>query len=437
MLRLFVFILLCAMVWTGCAQMHRHLTPDIAAVPEQFLSAPAAAFVDEPWWPVFQDSTLDRLIEEALASSPTMVIAVARMEQLQAAYRYVAASIFPTLSTSSSIRSGDQQLVERYNDSFRSTEVRANTVYEIDFWQKLSSGRRRAAAELIASRNDAYTSVIALTSQVARTYYSIVRIRQELQLLQDTEAAYKLDSITVQIRNAANPETSLDAYQIQSSLAQIRALIELVSVTRSTEEHALATLLGHYPQLPYMIVADSLAHGLDTVRAGLPSELLERRPDIQAARARMAAADYAWAEAYAERFPSLTLTGSGGNVSHDLKDALDPAKMTLSIATGLTLPIFEGGRLKARAAGAGSAFREMAAEYEISVLNAFREVEDALVLGQRQVEVIRQLEFARAAADSALRIASVKYQQGTADHLTVSVAQSAYLDAARSDHSPL
>jgi NodT family efflux transporter outer membrane factor (OMF) lipoprotein len=405
--------------------------PIIATIPEQFLSAPAAAFVDEPWWPIFQDSTLTRLIDEALASSPTMEIALARMEQLQAAYRYVAASLFPSVSTSSAVHSGDQQLIERYNDSFRTISVRANTVYEIDFWQKLSSGKRRAAAELIASRNDAYTSVMALTAQVARTYFTTVRIRQELRLLQDTEASYIMDSAAVQKRNALNPMASLDYYQNQSVLAQTRALIELTSVTLTTEEHALAILLGHYPQIAGNVAVDSLTHGVDMVSAGLPSELLERRPDIQAARARMVAADFAWATAYAERFPSLTLTGSGGNVSHDLRDALDPSKMTLSIATGLTVPIFEGGRLKAQAEGAGAAFREMSAQYENTVLNAFREVEDALTLGQHQIEVIRQLEVARAAADSALRIAVIQYQQGTVTHLTVIVAQTALLDAAR------
>jgi NodT family efflux transporter outer membrane factor (OMF) lipoprotein len=431
MLRIHFLIGLFAVLLSGCVYLRRHETPVIANTPPDYLSAPVATFIDEPWWPAFQDSTLTRLIEDALASSPTMDIALARMEQLQAAYRYVAASRLPSVSTSGTVHTGDQQLVERYNDNFRTTSVRANTVYEIDFWQKLSSNRRRAAAELIASRNDAYTSVMALTSQVARTYYTLVRVRAELTLLHNAEAAYVEDSIAVQTRNTFNPVTSPDYYQTLHSLAQTRALIELTAVSLDTEEHALAILLGHYPRTSLNMAVDTLVHGLDTIRAGLPAELLQRRPDIQAARARLAAADYGWAEAYAERFPSFSLTGSGGNVSHDLIDAINPAKMTLSIATGLTLPIFEGGRLKAQYEGAGAAFREVAANYTNTVLNAFREVEDALTLGRHQVDVIHQLELAQAAADSSLAVANREYHNGTGDHLSVAMAQTTSLDAAR------
>jgi NodT family efflux transporter outer membrane factor (OMF) lipoprotein len=431
MLRTIPLLLWSAIVLAGCAHLKRHQAPLIADLPKQFVSAPTVAFVDVPWWPVFQDAALSSLIEEALASSPTMEIALARLEQYQSAYYNVSASLFPTVSTSGAVQSGAQQLVERYNDTFRAYSVRANTVYELDFWQKLSSGRRRAAAELIAGRNDAYASVITLTSQIARTYYTTVRIRQELRLLQDIEASYVLDSIAVKKRYTLSQVTALDVFQAQTALSQTRALIELIAPTLGTEEHALSLLLGHYPRITFNGRLDSLPHSIDTIRAGLPSELLERRPDIQSARARLASADYSWAAARAERFPSLTLTGSGGNVSHDLKDALDPTKMTLALATGLTIPIFEGGRLKAQEEGAVASFREVSAQYEATVLNAFREVEDALTLGEHEVEAIRQLEIAKAAADSSLRIAMELYRRGKESHLTVILAQTAMLDAAR------
>jgi outer membrane protein, multidrug efflux system len=431
MLKITILLLWSAVLLTGCGYLQRHQAPNIANIPDHFLSTSTAAFVDDPWWPAFQDTTLSRLIEEALTSSPTMEIALARMDQLQAAKRYATSSQFPSISVSGAGLSGDQRLVERYNDAFRAYSVRANTVYELDFWKKLSSERRSAISEVIASQYDANASMLALTSQVARNYYTTVRLRQELKVLRKTEASYVLDSIAVRSRLSLKPMVSSDGFQAQTVLAQTRALINLISASLGTEEHALSILLGHYPLIPQSASLDSLPSALEAIGAGVPSELIERRPDIQAIRARLAAADYSWAAAYAERFPSLILSGSSGNVSHDLGDALNPSKMTFGLVTGLTLPLFEGGRLKAQSEGAGAVFREVSAQYVVTVLNAFREVEDALTLGDYEVEAIHQLEIAEAATDSTLHITNEQYQQGAASHLAVFVAQGAQLDAAR------
>ncbi len=430
-LRTCALCLLMAIAVMGCGYLRRHQAPTIVDTPEQFLSAPTAMFVDEPWWPVFQDTTLSRLIEQAFVTSPTMDIAVARLEQLQAVNRYAASTMFPSVSTSGSVQTGDQQVIERYNDGFREYSVRANTVYEIDFWKKLSSGRRRATAELVASRYDAATSVLALTSQIARTYYTVIRLREELKALKRAETSYQIDSTAVSNLYLLKKATSLDVFQTQAVLAQTRALAELISVSIRTEEHSLSILLGYYPRASLDTALDTLPDASDVVGAGLPSELLARRPDVQAARARLAAADFAWAEAYAERFPSFSLTAIGGNVSHELKDALDPGKMTINLASRLTLPIFEGGRLRAQSDAAGTVYRQMSAEYEATVLNAFREVEDALVLAEHETAAIKQLEIATVAADSALQIARTQYLEGIVTHLTVLYAQNAQLDAER------
>jgi outer membrane protein TolC len=191
-------------------------------------------------------------------------------------------------------------------------------------------------------------------------------------------------------------------------------------------------LLGHYPRTGISGSLDALPEALREIQPGLPSELLLRRPDVRSASARMAAADLRWASANADRFPRLTLTGSGSNISEDFAEVLDPDNLLWNLVGGVILPVFEGGKRKAEAERAAAGYREVAAVYKHVLLNAFREVEDALVRGGKQTERIFQLTLQAEAAKNSLRRATDQYLQGLSDYLPVLLAQTAHFNSQRS-----
>lgn len=417
-------------LFAGCGYVQRHQAPQISNVPETYHMTPnQGEFHDEAWWTAFGDETLNQLMDEAIANSPSLEAALARLQQFRAQSRATRASLYPTVTANGSYQDGERAFGGIGKINLDYYDVSAVAQYEIDLWGKLSARRRAAFGDLLASENDARTALMTLTSQVARTYFQILDLQEQQRLLEQTiesnQSAYDL----VSDRYVLGLVTTLDVYQAEASLAQTRAQKATTDAALTATEHLLSVLLGRYPQTQLVANSGGLPPQVIEIGASIPSDLLNRRPDIRAARARLLASDARWASANAALLPSFTVTGTLGNVNKDLENALDPDELLWNIVAGVTAPIFQGGRLVSEAQRAEGVFYESAASYKQVVLNAFREVEDALMRGDKLRERITQLETQTAAAGNSLRVAEDQYRQGIVGYLQVLITQNAYYQA--------
>ncbi len=413
----------------GCGYFQRHQTPQISSPESFYHSVEQTEFRDEAWWTDFGDNALNSLLTEAIDNSPSLEAALARLQQFRALSRSTHSSLFPTVVANGSYQDGERAFggIGKINLDYYDVSVSAQ--YEIDLWGKLSARRRAAYGDLLASENDVRTALLTLTSQVARTYFQIVDLKEQQRLLEQTLVSNQSAHDLVSNRYVLGVVTSLDVYQSEANLAQTRAQKATIDAALATTEHLLSVLMGRYPETDIDGVATSLPPQFLSKSEGVPSDLLNRRPDIRAARARLFASDARWASANAALLPSFSLTGTFGNVNKKLENALDPDEMLWNLVAGLTAPIFQGGRLAGEAQRSEAAFRESAAVYKQVVLNAFREVEDALVRGEKLRERILQLERQSEAAGNSFRVADDQYRQGIISYLQVLITQNSYFQA--------
>ncbi len=434
----------------GCAGWRGVRQPEPVLSPPQYLQTESTEpFSDQPWWPAFGDTTLTQLMEEAFTENLTLEQAVARLDQFRASRAAARSSWFPTIRADVSVMdNGDVGDAESAApDPFSSGALSSESLsalmspsrysagltaaYELDAWGRLAAGRTAASADLFTGRENLRALTLTLAAQVARTYYIIVELKLQRDLLERTIASYTDSYELVLHRYRRGVAPSLDVYQAETNLAGARAQMALTASNLYTAEHGLAVLLGRYPRCNLVAAGTMLPEGFDDVPPGLPSELVQRRPDVRAAYWKFVAADRRAAEAVAARLPSFSLTGTVTGENDDLADALDPNSMVWNAVGKLILPVFEGGRRKANADRAEAAWREQAASYKQAVLNAFQEVEDALVRANRQKEYIVQLSTQARAAEASLRLATDRYLRGLSDYLPVMVAQATYFNASR------
>ncbi len=440
-----VLMLMSVLLPLGCAGRRGVRQPDIE-MPDTYLRAYAEGVqVDDQWWPALGDDQLNRYMEEAFANNLTVRQGAARLRQFDAQRKVARASWYPSISAQATITESDaaQESSESGSTIPGAIDVSElmqpakysagiSAAYELDLWGKLSAGRAAAVADLRASEDDLRAMTISLAAQVARSYYRVVELQQQRALLERTIESFVDSHEIVRARYERGVAPSLDVYQAETTLAGARAQRVLVESNLAQAEHAFAVLLGRAPQNDLVPTDTHLPDELAPVPAGLPSELLERRPDVRAAFWRLLAADRRAAEAVAQRFPSFSLTGALNSSSDELSELRDPEHMVWQAIGNIVRPIFDGGRLKANADRAEEAWELQLAAYQQAVLQSLREVEDALVGGRLQEEYLEQLSIQVQAASATLRLATDRYLQGVSDFLPVMSAQTAYLGAQRS-----
>lgn len=392
------------------------------------------------WWTLFGDATLSGLITDAANANQDLAAAAARLEQSRSLVRTAAAARLPRFDFGAGAGAGkpenlgprlgtgsDLPAYERYSFGLSAS-------YEIDLFGRVRD-RVRAANEDLGAQQALYQSLLlSLQADVARTYFLVRQTDAEFAVLVE---GVTLREHTVRLftqRVEAGDVGELELAQAQAELASARTEVLGVGRARAQYRHALAILLGKAPASFKLPVA-ALPATAPLVPAGLPSTLLERRPDIASAERRLAAANARIGVAKAAFYPLLNLTASAGFASGDLGELFSWSARTWSLGplagALLALPLFDGGRNKANLANAEAVLVEETALYRQAVLNAFGEVEDALV-GMRtlagQQDTVAATE---AAARRALRIAGQRFEAGAAPYLTVLDAQRQTLLAAR------
>jgi NodT family efflux transporter outer membrane factor (OMF) lipoprotein len=410
---------------TGCALTEPIVRPE-QPLPAQWVEAARAteptAPLHDTWWQDFGSAQLDAFVTEALATAPDLRIQAERVIQAELALREAGASLLPSLNLSggSSTRNADS------NES-SSTGIDLGASYEVDLWGRIAAGVDASRAGLVATRFDYDAARLSISASVATTWFQVLALQERLDIARQNLATAERVLRVVQARYDNGAASALDLSQQRSTVLNQRKVIEPLEVQLRQTRSALAILLGRNPQAELTAGAAGANERLDTLQvptvgAGLPSELLLRRPDLAASEARLAAAAANIAAARAALLPGISLSAGAGVGSAALLSLADTTR-TLSISASVLQKIFDGGRLRADVDIQRSRQRELVESHRRAILAALKEVEDALADGTRDANQEAAEREILAEAERSLRLAELRYREGADGLLTVLLAQ--------------
>jgi len=413
-------ICLCVLLLAGCS-LHQPQPVDLGFdVPHVYLQAGDGELsaAGTPWWHVFEDSRLDQLMKQLFAENLGIEQAVARLQQARASLEGARASQRPTV-TASGQASRDRSATGLITATVQGS---LSAAYELDLWRKYASRSTAARFAEEATSADVRALFLSMSAQLANLYFLAVEQQAQLELVAANQEAFHDTLERVERRYRAGLTAAVAVYQARQNLLAVDARRPAIEAQLAAAEHAIDVLLGNYPGVGTTARAEKLPQAPADFGAGLPADLLMRRPDVQAAFARLQASDAQLAAAIADRMPAVNLLGILGRTSTELITGPLTGDFW-SLLAGVTLPIVDGGRRRAEVERQEAVRREVLASYRQKVLNAFREVEDGLVANRTTEQRIAILADQVAAAESSLRLALDNYLNGLSYYLPVLVAQ--------------
>ena len=394
-----------------------------------------AAEVPAAWWTLYGDATLNALQEQAASGNQSIALSLARLRAAQAAVASSRASQAPTLGTSASAsraRSGSLAADGSSNTrTSTSYSLGLNASWELDLWGRLAGTVDAAQATAQASADDLAAARLSVQASVAQTYFSLRAAEANAQILRETLQAYERSWELTRNRQQAGVASVADVAQAESQYKSTQVQLLEAETTRTQLENALAALLGQAPA-SFSLPATGTLPQPPVVPAQLPSQLLERRPDIAAAERRVAAANAQIGVAQAAFFPALTLSGTAGYRGSELSNLFNAPNLFWSLGPQLALSLFDGGARTAAVESARAANEQAAATYRQTVLTALQEVEDNLTAATALAQEQQLQTEALAAAQRALDVVNNQYRAGTVGYLNVITAQATVLSAQRS-----
>lgn len=418
-----------AVALAGCAvtEPKTRVQIDMPQAYTETAAAPTAA-LSADWWMTFGSPQLTALIEQALAGSSDVRIAAERITQAELALRQANASLLPSIGLAAGQSFSRSDSAGSSATTRRGTSVSVAMNYEIDLWGKLAAGIQAQEQTVNVSRFDAETVRLVLTTSVATTYFQLLATRERLDIGRDNLATAERVLKVVDARYRNGVATPLDLSQQTTAVLNLRAALIPLEVTERQLVSALALLIGRVPQGFAVAAEDFEKLAVPAVGAGLPSELLTRRPDLAAAEAQLAAADANVAAARAALLPSISLSTSAGLATGALLSLADP---THAIAIGLSLAqtLFDGGQRRAQVGIEQSQRRILVETYASSIRTALKEVDDALGNADRGTRLEDAQRQTVEQAQRSLRLAEVRYREGAGDLLAVLDAQRSLFSA--------
>lgn len=438
-----VLALVAAGLLAGCAVGPNYQRPDPGA-PAAFrgpegTATPVAAtnsFADLGWWETFQDAQLSGYLAEALTHNWDVRIAAARVLQAEAVAKVTRSQFFPTINaggdllTTRASERGPSPIPNGlnpqrdYGDVFLSMPA-----YEVDLWGRLRRANEAARARLLATVEAERTVRQTLVAQVATAYLDLLELDLELEIARRSYAVRTNSLALTRSREEGGVAGMHDVYQAQVLVSTAEAAIVDIARRVGQQENLLSVLLGRHPgdiTRGAPLTAQTLR--VD-VPSGLPSSLLERRPDLRAAEQDLVAANADIGQAKAAFYPQITLTGFYGFQSVALSDLFTGAARTWQFGPAVTMPLFTGGRLRGNLKLAEAQFQESVARYQQVVRGAFREVSDALIAYRRIREFREKQEERTRAHREATELANVRYEGGVTSYLEVLYNEQELFDA--------
>jgi len=421
-------MLIGAALLAGCAAGPDYHRPELRT-PDRYRFAqdsPAGASLgDVQWWELYQDPRLQELIRTALADNLDVRVAAARVEQARAALGASGMSLLPQVSAQAGAQRGQTALdLRRPGQPAVSNQFQAQGAlsWEVDLWGRLRRTREAARADFLASEYAKRAVLVGLVSDVATTYFDLITLHQELDITHRTvETRKKLVELT-RAKHDRGVVSGLDVAAAEAQLAVARVSIPQQELALAQTEHRLGLLLGQYPRDVDLPAAAQAPRVAPTPPAGLPSQLLERRPDIMESEQALVAANARVGAARASLFPALSLTGAFGRMSTELSRLFSSPNAAWMASAGVLQPLLDPQRSLYATRAARARRTEALASYEQTVQRALGEVADALIARSKQVEIeVVQREQVEALRRASL-IAHARYEAGTASYVDVTNA---------------
>jgi outer membrane protein, multidrug efflux system len=429
-------VLLLVLSLAGCKALGPNYKRAEPNLPETFSEADTAKIAADnllkQWWKYYQDEKLNELVTHALENNTNIHLAIARIEEADASMREVGASLFPQVDLSAN--ANRSKVTELGPFPTFASPIRNNysfglsTSYELDFWGKIRRAKESAAANALATRNAKETVELSLIGLVTSNYLQLRGLDGQIAVTKDNQNNSKEALGLNQRRLAGGVASALEVSQAEVAVTNLDAqLIELTRL-RAISLHQLAVLTGVLDLK--LEAADIRVLPIPPIPpVGLPSALLESRPDIRQAEQALIAENAKIGIAKAALYPSINLTGSFGGESLELSDILKAGARIWSFGLGLDLPIFDSGKREARVDQATARQKQALAQYQTAIQNAFREVNDALITRRLNIEREQVLMQSEVSAKKALTVAENRYKSGYSAYLDVLDAQRVHNDA--------
>lgn len=392
-----------------------------AGKPKPAASLPSAQSLgDEKWWEVFQDRELQGLIRTALKNNYDVRIAAARVLQAQAQLGITRADQLPSLSGGGNITSQQSPKlgpIPAYE--LTQGEVAASAAWNVDFWGKYRRATEAARANLLANEWAQKEVMATLVANLATSYFQLRQLDLELEISKRTLGSRNDSLKLTQTLEEHGINSMLDVRQSEQLVYTAATEVPDFERQIAQQENAISVLLGNNPgDVPRGLKLTEQPHSPE-VPAGIPSSLLERRPDVREAEASLIAANAQIGVARAAYFPQISLTGTAGYESAALTNLFTGPAGVWNLAASLTQPIFEGGRLKSNVRLAEAQREQMVLTYQQTIQGSFRDVSNALVAYQKDREFRVQQEHLFESAQDASRLSQVRFKAGTTDYLEV------------------
>lgn len=393
------------------------------------------------WWSIFGDADLDALQRKVLVDNQSLLAAEARCRQARALVQSARAALFPSLDAGVSATRSQSVQSSRSSSTTSATSTAAtintqrslsfNANWEADVWGRIGRSVEAADANAVASAADLESAKLSLQAELALDYFSLRALDVQSKLFDETIAAYEKSLTLTQNRYATGVTARVDVVQAQTQLKSAQSQAIQLRAQRAQFEHAIALLVGRTPA-DFSLAAGDLPIVVPTPPVGLPSQLLERRPDIAAAERRVAAANAQIGVAAAAFFPALDFSATAGYQSASLARWLSAPNLFWSLGPSLAQTIFDGGLNRARSEQASAAYDESVANYRQTVLAGFQEVEDNLSALHYLEQAFAAQQEAAELAQEAVTLATNQYRAGVVSYLNVVSAQTTALSNERS-----
>ena len=421
--KLFLFSLI--LLIAGCAVGPDYRRPEVSVPGKwRFEDKEARTLVNLKWWEQLRDPVLNALMETALQENKDVLIAAARIEEYSGRYIAARGELFPQAQASGS--ASRQQATEQgyapwpagVSNPYPNYQAALNASWEIDLWGKLRRSTEAARADLLSRENAHRAVLLSLTAAVAGAYIDLRDMDRQLEISLDTLKIREESLEIYKMRFDAGVVSELELSQMRSEYENTRATIPRIEKSIAQQENALNLLLGRNPgPVARGLTIDQL--NLPPVPAGLPSDLLEQRPDIRQAEQDLISANARIGVARAAYFPSVSLTGMYGVASADLSNLFSGPAQIWNLGAGVTVPIFTAGRIRGQVKASEAIEQQALHNYVKSIQTAFREVEDSLVDQNRtriQLDALfNQLTALRNYRD----LARLRYENGYSSNLEV------------------
>lgn len=431
------FVSVLTLALAGCALGPSYKRPKVD-VPTDFRFAASQgthSFADLPWWEVFKDPTLSRLIRTAVTNNYDLRQAVARVERARNLAVVVRAPLLPKISYGGGVGRGRNALFNSpfplMGDTESSAQANLNAFWEVDLWGRMRRMSDAARAEYLATENARRGVTIALVSEVATAYFRLLQFDEELAIQREATNAFSgtYQLFSGRLDNGAASQLEMD--RAAAALANAASMVPRLELSIATTENQISVLLGRNPG---PIARNAITHQpleVPDIPAGLPSELLRRRPDVLASEQLLVAANANIGASLASFFPRIGLTTFIGNVSPELSAVTAGSANAWNAGASIAGPLFQGGQLRAQYRGSKARFEEAKAAYEQNILTALQEVSDALVARQKLGEARVHSEKAAAALASSVGLVTQRYESGRSSYYELLQAQQELYPAQR------